>query len=114
MLAPKLPWMFGKATLTIVTSTISSRVAVTMPSVMSARRQPNSTTSRDSDAGATAAALPRASAGLAVIARPLDLDRGFDRHAGPQRIRRIRVIEQDAHGYALRHLHKVAGRVLRG
>ena len=38
--------MLGNATLTIVVSTISSSVAVTIASVISARRRPNSTTLR--------------------------------------------------------------------
>ena len=41
---PKLPWMFGSETLTIVTSMISSSVAVMTATLMMTRRHPCSTT----------------------------------------------------------------------
>src|SRR5579875_1089944 len=43
----------------------------------------------------------------------LDLDRRLDRHPDAQRLVRGRIVDEDAHRDALRHLHEVARRVLR-
>src|SRR5271156_3826701 len=108
--------MFGRATLTIVTSMISSSVAVTMAIVMSARRQPYSTTFRSSG---VSEAVPghdpfRGAAAAGFKVGLLDLDGRLDRHPGAQRIVWIRIVEDDADRNALRDLDEVPRRVLRG
>src|SRR5579872_1105528 len=94
--------MFGRATLTIVVSMISSIVAVITASVTTALRQPNSVTDVYMTEPFTFLWL-------------LNQDGSFDGHARTHRILvEVRIlVEDDLYRYALRDFDEVTGRVLR-
>src|SRR5581483_7651587 len=89
--------MFGNETLTMVTSMISSSVAVMTAMLMMTRRAPCSTT------------------GLSYFANTralLHVDVRFDAHSGPQRQIGTLIVDFDANGDALRYLDEVAAGIL--
>src|SRR5215469_1619165 len=91
--------MFGSATLTIVVSMISSKVAAITAMLTMARRRPCSTTFLGST--------------MFICSGLSHLDRGFDAHAGTQRHVGAHIVDRDAHRNALRHFDEVTRRVLR-